>query len=333
MSLVHFYRKPALSAAKKNELLSLAHKKVSPDILEIETENCFNVEITAPLIDRELVTLRWLLAETFEPDNFSEASFLTQELPKNTQNVLIEVGPRMSFSTAWSTNAVSVCHACGLTKIRRIERSRRYRLISGNVSKPPFPPLSKGARERTIELSSSLPQPLMINLQSFLDLIHDRMTECQYTETIRTFETGTKPESYYIVPLIEQGKDALRKINTEMGLGLDDWDVEYYYNLFVHDIGRNPTNVECFDLGQSNSEHSRHWFFKGRLFIDGTEMSYPLMDLIKQPLEVNPGNSFIAFKDNSSAIRGFNISTIIPEYSGKSSRFQSATLKIGRAHV
>jgi phosphoribosylformylglycinamidine synthase len=326
MSLVHFYRKPALSAAKKNELLSLAHKKVSPDILEIETENCFNVEITAPLIDRELVTLRWLLAETFEPDNFSEASFLTQELPKNTQNVLIEVGPRMSFSTAWSTNAVSVCHACGLTKIRRIERSRRYRLISGNVSKPPFPPLSKGARERTIELSSSLPQPLMINLQSFLDLIHDRMTECQYTETIRTFETGTKPESYYIVPLIEQGKDALRKINTEMGLGLDDWDVEYYYNLFVHDIGRNPTNVECFDLGQSNSEHSRHWFFKGRLFIDGTEMSYPLMDLIKQPLEVNPGNSFIAFKDNSSAIRGFNISTIIPEYSGKSSRFQSATL-------
>ncbi len=93
-----------------------------------------------------------------------------------------------------------------------------------------------------------------------------------------------------------------------MGLGLDDWDIEYYYNLFVNDIGRNPTNVECFDLGQSNSEHSRHWFFKGRLVIDGEEMPYTLMDMIKQPLGANPDNSVIAFKDNSSAIRGYEIS-------------------------
>ncbi len=42
---------------------------------------------------------------------------------------IVEVGPRMNFTTAWSTNAVSVCHACGLTKIKRIERSRRYKLI------------------------------------------------------------------------------------------------------------------------------------------------------------------------------------------------------------
>lgn len=27
---------------------------------------------------------------------------------------------------------------------------------------------------------------------------------------------------------------------------------------------RNPTSVEAFDISQSNSEHSRHWFFKGR---------------------------------------------------------------------
>ena len=41
---------------------------------------------------------------------------------------IFEVGPRMSFSTAWSTNAVAVCHACGLGAIRRIERSRRFSL-------------------------------------------------------------------------------------------------------------------------------------------------------------------------------------------------------------
>ena len=89
------------------------------------------------------------------------------------------------------------------------------------------------------------------------------MTECQYPEILQTFETGIKPEPAYAVPLIEEGASALKKINTEMGLGLDDWDIEYYYNLFVKDLKRNPTNVECFDLSQSNSEHSRHWFLGG----------------------------------------------------------------------
>jgi phosphoribosylformylglycinamidine synthase len=30
---------------------------------------------------------------------------------------------------------------------------------------------------------------------------------------------------------------------------------------------RNPTSVEAFDISQSNSEHSRHWFFKGRYVV------------------------------------------------------------------
>ena len=92
---------------------------------------------------------------------------------------------------------------------------------------------------------------------------------------------GLEPEPVFSVPLIEDGRSALEKINAEMGLGLDDWDIDYYYNLFVKDIGRNPTNVECFDLSQSNSEHSRHWFFKGRLIIDGQEVPENLMEIIQ----------------------------------------------------
>ena len=112
-----------------------------------------------------------------------------------------------------------------------------------------------------------------------------------------------------------------------MGLGLDDWDVEYYYNLFVKDLKRNPTNVECFDLSQSNSEHSRHWFFRGKLIIDGKEVSENLMQIIKQPLKANPNNSVIAFKDNSSGIKGYEIKTIIPQNVGRHSRFKEANLK------
>ena len=318
MNLLHLYRKPALSSVKKDQLLSLTQKEVAPDIGEIETEYCFNIETTAPLADDELNTLRWLLTETFEPANFSDESFLNNTTAKSSltsggiAEVIVEVGPRLNFTTAWSTNAVSVCHACGLTKIVRIERSRRYKLIL--QERVQGFKASRGQAEIMKSLEPSDPRIL----ESFLHLIHDRMTECLYPGKLTTFETGIRPEPVYIVPLIEQGREALRKISMEIGLGLDEWDIEYYYRLFVHDIGRNPTNVECFDLGQSNSEHSRHWFFKGRLIIDRAEMPYTLMDLIKQPLIANPNNSIIAFKDNSSAIRGYEISTIAPEYPGRS---------------
>lgn len=48
---------------------------------------------------------------------------------------------------------------------------------------------------------------------------------------------------------------------TFSGLSFDEWDIRFYNELF-HKLKRNPTSVECFDLAQSNSEHSRHWFFK-----------------------------------------------------------------------
>src|SRR4030066_1059970 len=114
MSLLHFYRTPALSGAKKNELLTNIRQKVSPEIEDIQTEYCFNVETTRLLVREELGVLRWLLSETFEPENFSDKSFLTLNSQLSTPNCLLEVGPRMNFTTAWPENAVSVRHACGL---------------------------------------------------------------------------------------------------------------------------------------------------------------------------------------------------------------------------
>lgn len=39
------------------------------------------------------------------------------------------------------------------------------------------------------------------------------------------------------------------------GLAFDDWDLDYYTQMFVEKVKRNPTSVECFDLAQSN----RYW--------------------------------------------------------------------------
>jgi phosphoribosylformylglycinamidine synthase len=81
MKLSHFFRKPALSLTKKDSLLSIARQRISSGIKDVETEYCFNVETVSPLAEGELKVLRWLLAETFEPENFSDDSFLASNPP------------------------------------------------------------------------------------------------------------------------------------------------------------------------------------------------------------------------------------------------------------
>jgi phosphoribosylformylglycinamidine synthase len=299
MVLFHLYRTPALSSFQTDVLLHAVRQEIVPRVRSIETEFCFNIASSSPLAADETRLLRWLLAETFEPQQFSDRSFLSPDPSRLAHHEVLEVGPRMSFTTAWSTNAVSVFHACGLKKITRIERSRRYVL--------------------------GLAEKAALNRQqraAFLSLVHDRMTECPYPAPLATFETGVKPEPVRVILLMEEGRPALEKINRDMGLGLDDWDLDFYTNLFVKDIGRNPTNVECFDLSQSNSEHSRHWFFRGRLIVDGKEAPHTLMKIVKATWEANRNNSIIAFSDNSSSIRGYDITTIIPDVPGRPSFFR-----------
>lgn len=288
--LIYRYRRPCLSETRKKAILKAIKEKVYPDIEDIDSEFCFYIEVTDKLKDNEVSLLHWLLSETFDPGNFGEITFLRDAL---------EVGPRLNFTTPWSTNAVSIFTSCGLKKISRIERSRRYGFKLQNQT-------------RIKDLYTSL-----IKSQ----LLHDRMTEMPYMERLQGFDLNIRPEPVYEVRIIEEGISALERINRELGLGLDEWDLRYYYNLFINDIKRNPTNVECFDLGQSNSEHSRHWFFKGELIIDGIRVPETLMNIIKRPYLENPNNSIIAFRDNSSAIRGFKIKTIIPERPGYPSKF------------
>ncbi len=80
MDLIHFYRIPALPEAQEKELLLLCRQKISPEIKGLRTEYCFNIETTSAIIPEEMKTLKWLLAETFEPENFSDSSFLNSEI-------------------------------------------------------------------------------------------------------------------------------------------------------------------------------------------------------------------------------------------------------------
>ncbi len=247
------------------------------------TEYCFNVETSEPLDRDELSILRQLLAEGFVSESIS-----TQPTLPNGANV-VELGPRMNFATAYSTNIVAICRTCGLDKVTRIERSRRYLLPPGTD------------RDR------------------FISENHDRMTECRYDRPLESFETGIVSEPVFEIPMSERGPDALLEIP---GLAMDEWDRNLYYDYFVREEGRNPTIVEIRDLDNANSEHSRHGYFKGTQIIDGVPMPETLMDIVQSTLKANPSNSIIAFKDNSSGIKGYDCWTILPERPGNPAPFK-----------
>ena len=200
----------------------------------------------------------------------------------------VTVGPRLAVETAYSSNAVAICKSIGLEKVLRLEKFRRYTTDTVQVTK-----------------------------------LYDKMTECVYDEIPDSFAVESQPEEVYVVRLIEDGIPALRAINAQLGLGMDETDIEFYHKLFTEDFKRNPTNVECFQLGQANSEHCRHWFFKGIISIDGVDQKASLMELVQRPLQMRTqSNSTISFSDNSSAIKGRSVVMLSPVSPGRVSGFQ-----------
>jgi phosphoribosylformylglycinamidine synthase len=248
---------------------------------------CFNIASSRALTGSELEQLRLLLADGFLPDSVATKPVLQGER-------VVEVGPRLNFATAWSSNMVSICRATGLDCISRVERSRRYLVPDGE------------------------------DLQEFIAAHHDRMTECHYPEPLTTFETGIEPEAVYEVDLIGKGADGLLDIP---GISMDGWDRNFYYDYFVKKHKRNPTIVEIMDLNNANSEHSRHGFFGGRQIVDGQEQEGTLFEVVKETLTAHPDGSLIAFKDNSSVVAGHDLTTLHPERPGSPSPMQAAEVR------
>ncbi len=108
--VVQVFRTPGLSESQRATLVENAKNKVNPSIVDVEGELCFNVSIDDNgLTSDSAKTLGWLLKETFEPENLTSETALRVS---DSKEVVIEVGPRMSFSTAWAANAISICQSC-----------------------------------------------------------------------------------------------------------------------------------------------------------------------------------------------------------------------------
>lgn len=297
MVVLHFYQRPSETDSSPGSLFRSAKAALGNDVRAAQKELCFNVNWTGetPPNSQETDLLLWVFGCPFESGDIATKSFLVPE----PSDLLIEIGPRLNFSTAASTNAVSVCWAAGLDKIDRIECSRRY-LIKCNQC----PSSSQEA--------------------SLVSLLHDRMTEQCYPEPISSFAIATRPEPVFEVDILGKGRAALVNANNQLGLAFDSWDLDFYTNLFQK-LGRNPTSVECFDLAQSNSEHSRHWFFKGRLLVDGQEVKESLFESIMKTQERSNPNNVIKFCDNSSAIQGREVLSLWPSDPSRASPFEKRT--------
>lgn len=240
LPIIHYYRKTeaphSLLPSCREQLSAIGLQDDVAKIVKIETESCFNVQLSAELMSFQTERLEWLLAETFEKSHLSlEKSFFSTESSDDGEGAwMVEFGPRMTFTSAFSSNATSICKACDIP-VERLELSRRYRFVLSS----PSDGLSDAA------------------LKALKGMLHDRMTEEQYFEPLTTFDNGAEALPVQTVPIMEQGRAALERINEEKGLGFDDFDLDYYTKLFKEKLGRDPTDVECFDMGQSNSEHSR----------------------------------------------------------------------------
>ncbi|XP_058825547.1 phosphoribosylformylglycinamidine synthase [Topomyia yanbarensis] len=260
-------------------------RKVNPTVVNLQIEKCYYVQNSKykQFPGEVEKKLRWILKGPQEEDNLSVKALLVKT---SANEELIEIGPRFNFSTAASTNSVSICHNVGLTFIDRIEVSYRYLLTL----------------EKAITGDGELDQ--------LIGVVCDRMTQFRYTQgnipRNDFYESFTQSnERWYVVPVLEKGAAALKEVDKKLGLAFDDWDIQYYTNLFKNVLKRNPTNVELFDCAQCNSEHSRHWFFKGKMIVDGKEERQSLIEMIIDTQSHSNPNNTVKFSDNSSAIKGY----------------------------
>ena len=230
--MLHYYRETdpphSLLPSLREKLTSLGLPDDAEAVLSVRTESCFNVQIGGAgdgdvgVLDGESTSrLEWLLSETFvegdrgglrlETSSFDDENGAAASAAGSDRHSLTaEFGPRMTFTSAFSSNATSICAACGIISppVSRLERSRRYLF--------------------------SLSRPL--SSRSAIDAVkaelYDRMTEEEYGSPLVDFDAGAVTEPVRTVPIMSEGRGALESINDEMGLGFDDFDLDYYTELF-----------------------------------------------------------------------------------------------------
>ncbi len=185
------------------------------------------------------------------------------------------VVPRSGTISPWSSKATEIAQRCGLSAVKRIERGIEYTL---DAKEPPSAAVKA--------------------------LLHDRMTQTVLPgDAEPDLFAQHQPKPLLSVMVIEQGRDALVKANSELGLALSEDEIDYLTDSFQK-LGRNPTDVELMMFAQANSEHCRHKIFNADWTIDGVEQAHSLFKMIRNTAEKSPEGILSAYSDNASVAIG-----------------------------
>ncbi|MBC7787925.1 MAG: phosphoribosylformylglycinamidine synthase [Methylophilaceae bacterium] len=247
------------------------------------------LSISAPRVNSfyaEFVHFAWFNKTLTDEQHTTLGKILTygaksEVAPKNQLGeTLFLVIPRLGTISPWSSRATDIARHCGLDHIQRLERGIIYTVATDNGN-----PLSE-AENGAIKA-----------------LIHDRMTEAVFSDlndAEKLFHTAS-PAPLNTINVLVGGKVALNSANSELGLALSPDEVDYLFDNFTK-IKRNPTDVELMMFAQANSEHCRHKIFNADWVIDGITQAQTLFGMIRNTHKLNPGNTVVAYSDNSSIV-------------------------------
>ncbi|MFA5922787.1 MAG: phosphoribosylformylglycinamidine synthase [Methylococcaceae bacterium] len=201
-----------------------------------------------------------------------------QSSADNHREILLVV-PRSGTISPWSSKATEIAQRCGLSAVKRIERGIEYSLMANK-------PVSTAVKT---QLST---------------LLHDRMTQTVlYDNAEPDLFTQHQPKPLLNIRVIEQGREALVKANSQLGMALSDDEIDYLTDSFQK-LGRNPTDVELMMFAQANSEHCRHKIFNAEWTIDGVEQAKSLFSMIRNTADKSPEGILSAYSDNASVAIG-----------------------------
>lgn len=209
----------------------------------------------------------------------------------NHQN-FTEIGPILNFITPWSSHVMSLFQQLGLHQVSRIEKTHLLK----TDQLPNYDQMTQQIYEVPLQLSDFCPPTpnlsFLINPKELSDFSQREglglpESDIKYYQTLWTKKNTDQKHFYPDYPFYQP-------------------DLDHYFKNYQDNIFRSqPTDVEIFDLAQSNSEHSRHGTFRGQIKLpEYQKLTDSLFKMIKKPIKTYPNNSILAMCDNSSAIQG-----------------------------
>jgi phosphoribosylformylglycinamidine synthase len=250
-------------------------------------ELCYNVGVTSKLTKADVAKL-----EIFFKEKPTDKIYRTSQLT----GTVVEIGPKPSRETSFSSHAVDQLNACGLIQVVRVEVSRRT--VTNNPEK-------------------------FIKDKENCDI----MTECVYEKSLGSFKVQPPVDQVIIVPTVGE-IELIKAANKKFRMGMDEADEMHFWRLFNQKLRRDAKEAELHFIREIISDHSRHRTFGATIYIDGKKMPLPLMESVKLPFKLYPGNNVVAFHDNASAIMGDTAFLLTPEKPGWPSRFVVKEVKL-----